>query len=88
MKTPSWDEFRDFLEHDDWEQERATGHDFFEKTLPDGEILRTHASRAARPSSGKSSGPGRRRLDRARRPNLPRRRCRCGSRWPSSARSA
>lgn len=55
MKTPSWDEYRDFLRHDDWEEDRATGHDFFEKTLPDSEILRTHASR----SSSKTMSPGR-----------------------------
>lgn len=55
MKTPSWDEFREFLKHDDWEEDRATGHDFFEKTLPDGEILRTHISR----SGSKSMSPGR-----------------------------
>jgi hypothetical protein len=46
LRTPTWDEFREFLRHDDWEEDRATGHDFFEKTLPDGEILRTHASRS------------------------------------------
>ncbi len=46
MKTATWDEFREFLKHDNWEEDRATGHDFFEKALPDGEILRTHASRS------------------------------------------
>ena len=55
MRTPSWDAFREFLRHDDWEEDRATGHDFFEKTLPDGEILRTHASR----SGSKTMSPGR-----------------------------
>ena len=55
MKTPTWDEFREFLRHDNWEEDRATGHDFFEKTLPDGEILRTHASR----SGSKTMSPGR-----------------------------
>ena len=55
MKTPTWDEFREFLQHDHWEEDRATGHDFFEKTLPDGEILRTHASR----SGSKTVSPGR-----------------------------
>ena len=54
VRTPTWDEFREFLRHDDWEADRATGHDFFEKTLPDGEILRTHASR----SGSKTSSPG------------------------------
>lgn len=55
MRTPSWDEFREFLKHDGWTEDRATGHDFFEKTLPDGEILRTHASR----SGAKTMSPGR-----------------------------
>jgi len=39
VKTPTRDEFREFVKHDDWDEDRATGHDFFEKTLPDGEIL-------------------------------------------------
>ena len=55
MRTPSWEEFREFLRHDDWQEDRATGHDFYEKTLPDGEILRTHASR----SGSKTMSPGR-----------------------------
>ena len=55
MRTPSWDEFQEFLRHDDWQEDRATGHDFYEKTLPDGEILRTHASR----SGSKTMSPGR-----------------------------
>jgi hypothetical protein len=36
-------------------EDRVTGHDFFEKTLSDGEILRTHASR----SGSKTMSPGR-----------------------------
>lgn len=55
MRTPTWDELRDFLKYDDWDEDRATGHDFFEKTLPDAEILRTHASR----SGSKTISPGR-----------------------------
>jgi hypothetical protein len=55
LRTPTWDEFREFLRNDDWEEDRATGHDFFEKTLLDGEILRTHASR----SGSKTMSPGR-----------------------------
>jgi hypothetical protein len=35
--------------------DQEAGHDFFEKTLPDGEILRTHASR----SGSKTMSPGR-----------------------------
>lgn len=55
MRTPTWDELRDFLRHDDWQEDRTTGHDFFEKSLPEGEILRTHASR----SGSKTMSPGR-----------------------------
>ena len=55
MRTPTWDEFREFLSYDDWDEDRATGDDFFEKTLPDGEILRTHASQ----SGSKTMSPGR-----------------------------
>jgi hypothetical protein len=54
VRTPTWDEFREFLRQDDWEEDRATDHDYFEKTLPDGEILRTHASRSG--SKAMSSG--------------------------------
>jgi hypothetical protein len=55
VRTPSWDEFREFLKHDGWDEDRATGHDFFEKSQRDGEILRTHASR----SGSKTISPGR-----------------------------
>jgi hypothetical protein len=55
LRTPTWDEIREFLRHDDWDEDRATGHGFFEETLPDGEILRTHASR----SGSKTMNPGR-----------------------------
>jgi hypothetical protein len=55
VRTPTWDEFREFLKYDDWEPDRATGHDHFEKALPDGEILRTRASRAG----SKTMSPGR-----------------------------
>jgi hypothetical protein len=55
VRTPTWDELREFLKHDDWEEDRATAHDFFEKTLPDGEIVRTHVSR----SGSKTMSPGR-----------------------------
>jgi hypothetical protein len=55
VRTPTWDEFREFLRHDNWDEDRSTGHDFFEKTLPDGEILRTQASR----SGSKTMSPGR-----------------------------
>ena len=55
MKTPSWDEILEFLTLDCWSEDRATGHDFFEKILPNGEILHTHASR----SGSKTISPGR-----------------------------
>ena len=55
MKTPSWDEILEFLKLDRWSENRATGHDFFERTLPNGDILHTHASR----SGGKAISPGR-----------------------------
>jgi hypothetical protein len=55
VKTPSWDEIREFLKHDGWTSDRATGHTFFEKTLPDGEILQTHVSH----SGSKTMTPGR-----------------------------
>ena len=55
MRTPSWDELREFLRVDGWTADRSTAHDFFEKALPDGEILRTHASR----SGLKTISPGR-----------------------------
>jgi len=55
VKTPSWDEILEFLKLDRWAEVRSTGHDFFEKGLPNGEILHTHASR----SGGKSMSPGR-----------------------------
>ncbi len=55
MRTPSWDEILEFLKFDGWREDRATGHDFFEKVVPDGEILQTHASR----SGSKTISPGR-----------------------------
>lgn len=55
MRTPTWEEVREFLRHDGWSPERSTTHDHFEKTLPDGEILRTQASR----SNSKTMSPGR-----------------------------
>jgi len=55
VKTPSWDEILEFLRLDRWSEVRATGHVFFEKVLPDGEILHTHASR----SGSKTVSPGR-----------------------------
>jgi hypothetical protein len=55
VKTPSWDEILEFLKLDRWAEDRSTGHDFFEKVLPNGEILHTHSSR----SGGKTISPGR-----------------------------
>jgi len=55
VRTPSWNEILAFLAFDRWSDGRATGHDFFEKVLPSGEILQTHASR----SGDKAISPGR-----------------------------
>jgi hypothetical protein len=53
LRTPTWDEapageVRDFLRYDRWlpDKPRSTDHDYFLKTLPDGEILITKASRS------------------------------------------
>lgn len=57
MRTPDWDEVRAFLKYDGWEHDvqRSTDHDYFEKTLPDGEILITRVSRSGK----KTMSPGR-----------------------------
>lgn len=55
MRTPSFAELEAFFRIDGWGLERRTGHAFYEKVLPDGEILRSHASLAAR----KTMAPGR-----------------------------
>ena len=55
MRTPAWDEVREFLKLDGWSLNRSTGHDHYEKVLPEGEILRTHASWAG----DKTMSPGR-----------------------------
>ncbi|MGA3058541.1 MAG: hypothetical protein ABSE70_10985 [Candidatus Limnocylindrales bacterium] len=48
MRTPTWDEIREFLRYDRWtpDKPRSTDHDYFTKTLPDGEILITKVSRS------------------------------------------
>ncbi len=40
---------------DQWEEDRSTGHVFFRKTLPTGEVLETHRSH----SGSKTMSPGR-----------------------------
>jgi len=57
LKTLTWDEVREFLQHDRWtaDRKRSTDHDYFTKTLPDGEILITKVSR----SSQTTMSPGR-----------------------------
>jgi hypothetical protein len=55
VKTPSCDEVLEFLKLDRWAEDRSTGHAFFEKVLPNGEILHTHAAR----SGGRTMSPGR-----------------------------
>jgi hypothetical protein len=57
VKTPTWDEVRQFLNFDAWtpDKPRSTDHDYFEKTLTTGEVLITKVSRSA----GKTMSPGR-----------------------------
>lgn len=57
MRTPDWDDVREFLKYDRWEHdaERSTDHDYFEKMLPNGEILITKVSRSGK----KTMSPGR-----------------------------
>lgn len=54
-KSATWADIESFLAADEWAPTRKTGHDFYEKVLPNGDLLRTHVSR----SSGKTMSPGR-----------------------------
>jgi hypothetical protein len=45
-RPPTWREFERFLAIDGWVEVRRTGHVFYEKVLPGGEILQTHRSLA------------------------------------------
>jgi hypothetical protein len=55
VKTPSWGQVELFCRIDGWQEVRRTDHVFFEKTLADGTVLRTHRSLA----SGKTMSAGR-----------------------------
>lgn len=55
MRTPTFDEIEAFLKIDGWSQDRSTGHDFYEKVLPNGETIRSHRSFAGK----KTMSPGR-----------------------------
>jgi hypothetical protein len=45
VRTPTWGEIEAFLVADaGWSLVRGTGHDFYEKALPDGTVLQTHVS--------------------------------------------
>ena len=55
MKTPTLGEIEQFCRIDGWHESRRTDHVFFEKTLADGTVLRTHRSFA----SGKTMSAGR-----------------------------
>jgi hypothetical protein len=47
VKTPTWAQIEQFLKLDGgWMRKRSTKHDFYEKTLPNGETLNTHISHA------------------------------------------
>lgn len=54
-RSATWAEIESFLDADEWTPNRKTGHDFYEKLLPNGDLLRTHVSRAG----NKSMSPGR-----------------------------
>lgn len=45
-KSATWDDVESFLRADDWTMTRETSHEFFEKLLPNGDLLRTHISRS------------------------------------------
>ena len=55
MRTATYDEILRFLRIDGWVPVRTTGHVHYEKRLPSGETLRTHASW----SGQKTMSPGR-----------------------------
>ncbi len=55
MKTPTWDEIKEFCQKDGWSLVRDTDHEFYQKLLPDGRLLETHVSF----SGGKTMSPGR-----------------------------
>lgn len=55
MRTPSYDEVREFLRADGWMVSRKTGHESCEKVLPNGEVLETRASWSGK----KTMSPGR-----------------------------
>jgi predicted RNA binding protein YcfA (HicA-like mRNA interferase family) len=54
VRTPTWGEIERFCRIDGWQESRRTGHGFFEKTLADGTVFRTHRSFAG----GKTMSPG------------------------------
>lgn len=54
-RTPSWDEIEQFCKIDGWTFVRSTGHEFWQKVLPSGGVLRTHTSFAG----DKTMSPGR-----------------------------
>jgi hypothetical protein len=49
-RTPSWDEIEQFCKVDGWQPDRTTGHVFWRKVLPSGEVLETHRSFAGQKS--------------------------------------
>lgn len=55
--APTWAQVRSFLQADDWREVKSNArggsqsdHIFFEKALPDGRLLQTHISHAAKKS--------------------------------------
>jgi hypothetical protein len=52
VKTPTWRQIERFCGIDGWREVRSSDHAFYEKTLPDGTVLRTHRSFASRKTMG------------------------------------
>lgn len=45
--APTWGDIDAFCEADQWDGDRSTDHAFWEKRLPNGELLQTHRSFSA-----------------------------------------
>lgn len=43
--APTWGDIDAFCQADRWEADRQTDHPFWEKTLPNGDVLSTHRSK-------------------------------------------
>ncbi|CAN5852351.1 hypothetical protein BH23CHL8_BH23CHL8_10650 [soil metagenome] len=55
MRTPTAHELEEFFRLDGWTQVRSTGHVFYQKELPSGELLESHRSFGRRKPLGPSA---------------------------------